>query len=379
MSISIAVIGSGFGGLAAAIELKKRGHDDIVILEKADGIGGTWRDNTYPGAACDVPSPFYSYSFEPYTVWPHRFSRQPVILDYIKHVAEKYDLTAPRPARHRGARRVLRRGCGQVDGRARRGRGARRRRPGLSGRPAVAAVVPRHRGRRHVRRPELPLGDVGPRRRPGGQAGRRDRHRRQRDPVRAGHPARGRAPVGLPAHAAVPRPPDGPRVLEEPPQGLREGAGDPARGARHLVRRHRGPERRLGLLQDADEGHQGGFPAAHAQAGRGEARSVREDLADLPDRLQADPVLERLRARAGAAERRPGHRRHRGDHSHRGPDRRRHRASRRRDHLGHRVQGHRVPLPDDDHRAPRAATSIPSGRTARTPTTASPCPASPTC
>lgn len=91
-SVSIAVIGSGFGGLAAAIELKKRGHDDIVILEKADDIGGTWRDNTYPGAACDVPSPFYSYSFEPYPVWPHRFSRQPVILDYIKHVAEKYDL-----------------------------------------------------------------------------------------------------------------------------------------------------------------------------------------------------------------------------------------------------------------------------------------------
>jgi cation diffusion facilitator CzcD-associated flavoprotein CzcO len=92
MSTSIAVIGSGFGGLAAAIELKRRGHDDIVILEKADDIGGTWRDNTYPGAACDVPSPFYSYSFEPSTVWPHRFSRQPVILDYIRHVADKYDL-----------------------------------------------------------------------------------------------------------------------------------------------------------------------------------------------------------------------------------------------------------------------------------------------
>lgn len=91
-STSVAVIGSGFGGLAAAIELKRRGHDDIVILEKADDIGGTWRDNTYPGAACDVPSPFYSYSFEPSTTWPHRFSRQPAILDYIQHVADKYDL-----------------------------------------------------------------------------------------------------------------------------------------------------------------------------------------------------------------------------------------------------------------------------------------------
>ncbi|MEZ0580372.1 flavin-containing monooxygenase [Nocardioides sp. MH1] len=89
---SVAVIGTGFGGLAAVIELKKRGFDDIVVLEKADDIGGTWRENTYPGAACDVPSPFYSYSFEPFPVWPHRFSRQPVILDYIRHVAKKYDV-----------------------------------------------------------------------------------------------------------------------------------------------------------------------------------------------------------------------------------------------------------------------------------------------
>lgn len=92
MKPSIAVIGTGFGGLAAVIELKKQGFDDIVVLEKADDIGGTWRDNTYPGAACDVPSPFYSYSFEPYPNWRNRFSRQPVILEYIKHVAEKYDV-----------------------------------------------------------------------------------------------------------------------------------------------------------------------------------------------------------------------------------------------------------------------------------------------
>ncbi|MFD4458743.1 flavin-containing monooxygenase [Nocardia sp. NPDC058480] len=92
MTPSIAVIGTGFGGLAAVIELKKRGFDDIVVFEKADDVGGVWRENTYPGAACDVPSPFYSYSFEPNPRWPHRFSRQPVILDYIRHVAEKYDV-----------------------------------------------------------------------------------------------------------------------------------------------------------------------------------------------------------------------------------------------------------------------------------------------
>ncbi|MFD6396571.1 flavin-containing monooxygenase [Nocardia sp. NPDC060249] len=92
MTPSIAVIGSGFGGLAAVIALKKRGFDDIVVFEKADDVGGVWRENTYPGAACDVPSPFYSYSFEPNPRWPHRFSRQPAILDYIRHVAEKYDV-----------------------------------------------------------------------------------------------------------------------------------------------------------------------------------------------------------------------------------------------------------------------------------------------
>lgn len=92
MKPSIAVIGTGFGGLAATIELKKQGFDDIVVLEKADEVGGVWRENTYPGAACDVPSPFYSYSFEPNPRWPHRFSRQPAILDYIRHVADKYDV-----------------------------------------------------------------------------------------------------------------------------------------------------------------------------------------------------------------------------------------------------------------------------------------------
>ena len=92
MKPRVAVIGAGFGGLAAAIELKKRGYDDLVVFEKADDVGGVWRENTYPGAACDVPSPFYSYSFEPNPRWPHRFSRQPAILDYMHGVADKYDV-----------------------------------------------------------------------------------------------------------------------------------------------------------------------------------------------------------------------------------------------------------------------------------------------
>jgi cation diffusion facilitator CzcD-associated flavoprotein CzcO len=92
MGPSIAIIGAGFGGLAAAIELRRRGFDDLVVLEKGDDVGGVWRENTYPGAACDVPSPFYSYSYEPNPRWPHRFSRQPAILDYIRDVADKHDV-----------------------------------------------------------------------------------------------------------------------------------------------------------------------------------------------------------------------------------------------------------------------------------------------
>jgi cation diffusion facilitator CzcD-associated flavoprotein CzcO len=86
----IAIIGAGFGGLAAAIELKKHGHNDIMLFERSNDVGGVWRENTYPGAACDVPSPLYSFSFEPNPLWPRRYSRQPDILDYLRETAAKY-------------------------------------------------------------------------------------------------------------------------------------------------------------------------------------------------------------------------------------------------------------------------------------------------
>ena len=85
------IIGTGFAGLGMAIALQRRG-DDFVILEKADDIGGTWRDNSYPGCACDVPSHLYSFSFEPKATWSKLFSPQPEILDYLKGVTEKYGL-----------------------------------------------------------------------------------------------------------------------------------------------------------------------------------------------------------------------------------------------------------------------------------------------
>ncbi len=88
-SPSITIIGAGFGGLSTAIELQRAGYTDITILEKADDVGGVWRDNTYPNAACDVPSSLYSWSFAPNPGWPHRYSRQDEILAYIRRTARE--------------------------------------------------------------------------------------------------------------------------------------------------------------------------------------------------------------------------------------------------------------------------------------------------
>ncbi|MGB3485816.1 MAG: NAD(P)/FAD-dependent oxidoreductase [Mycobacterium sp.] len=94
------IIGTGFSGLGMAIAMKKQGTD-FVVLEKADDIGGTWRDNIYPGCACDVPSHLYSFSFEPKPDWSRMFSPQPEILDYLRGVTDSYRL---RPHIRFGAR-----------------------------------------------------------------------------------------------------------------------------------------------------------------------------------------------------------------------------------------------------------------------------------
>jgi cation diffusion facilitator CzcD-associated flavoprotein CzcO len=80
------IVGAGFAGLCAAIKLQEDGETDFVVLEKGSDVGGTWRDNTYPGATCDVPSQLYSYSFAPYD-WSRSYSPQPEIQEYIKAVA----------------------------------------------------------------------------------------------------------------------------------------------------------------------------------------------------------------------------------------------------------------------------------------------------
>lgn len=88
----VVVVGSGFSGLCMAIRLRNAGIHDFVVLEKADDIGGTWRDNLYPGCACDVPSYLYSFSFEQNPNWSRMFAPQQEIWDYLKHCARKYQV-----------------------------------------------------------------------------------------------------------------------------------------------------------------------------------------------------------------------------------------------------------------------------------------------
>jgi len=88
--VRVAIAGSGFAGLAMAIRLLQQGERDFVVLERAGDVGGTWRDNSYPGCACDVPSHLYSFSFEPNPSWSRTFSPQPEIQEYLRHCARKY-------------------------------------------------------------------------------------------------------------------------------------------------------------------------------------------------------------------------------------------------------------------------------------------------
>jgi cation diffusion facilitator CzcD-associated flavoprotein CzcO len=91
--MSTVIIGSGFSGLGAAIRLKREGIDDFVVLERAGDLGGTWRDNTYPGCGCDVESHLYSFSFALEPGWTHRFSRQPEIWKYLRRCSDEFGVT----------------------------------------------------------------------------------------------------------------------------------------------------------------------------------------------------------------------------------------------------------------------------------------------
>jgi cation diffusion facilitator CzcD-associated flavoprotein CzcO len=88
--VHVAIAGSGFAGLGMAIELKKKGIDDFLVFERAVDLGGVWRDNEYPGCACDVESHLYSFSFAPNPNWSRSFSPQPEILEYLRGCADRF-------------------------------------------------------------------------------------------------------------------------------------------------------------------------------------------------------------------------------------------------------------------------------------------------
>ena len=84
------IVGTGFSGIGMAVRLMKDGERDFVLLERAGELGGTWRDNTYPGCRCDVPSHLYSFSFAPNPNWSNTFSSQAEILEYLRGVARRF-------------------------------------------------------------------------------------------------------------------------------------------------------------------------------------------------------------------------------------------------------------------------------------------------
>ena len=89
---SVCIVGAGFGGIGLAIRLKEAGFDDVTIVEKGDSVGGVWRDNTYPGLTCDVPSHLYSLSFEPKHDWSRRFPQRAEIHEYLQGCIDRYGL-----------------------------------------------------------------------------------------------------------------------------------------------------------------------------------------------------------------------------------------------------------------------------------------------
>jgi cation diffusion facilitator CzcD-associated flavoprotein CzcO len=89
----VLVVGAGFAGIGAAIKLEENGFTDFAVLEKSDRLGGTWRDNTYPGCSCDVPSALYSFSFALNPDWSRVYAEQPEIQDYLEKTADEYGVT----------------------------------------------------------------------------------------------------------------------------------------------------------------------------------------------------------------------------------------------------------------------------------------------
>src|SRR3989449_4404768 len=89
---SVAVVGGGFGGVGALVMLSRAGYEDVTVFERGERIGGVWHHNTYPGAACDVPSHLYEFSFEPNPRWSRRYAPQAEIQAYLEGLVRRYEI-----------------------------------------------------------------------------------------------------------------------------------------------------------------------------------------------------------------------------------------------------------------------------------------------
>ena len=202
--VEVAVVGAGSPGSAWRWRCAARAATSSCVLERAASVGGTWRDNTYPGVACDVPSHLYGFADHPNPHWSGVYAPGDEIRCYLERIAEAEHIrpefdTPVDAATWDDATPELAAGTGRP-GRAHAAR--RRARPGL--RPADRAGHPAAARPRVVPRPAVPLGAVGPRRRAGRGADRRRRHRRQRGAAgaRTGQARPGHA---VPAHPGVDR------------------------------------------------------------------------------------------------------------------------------------------------------------------------------
>ncbi len=235
------IVGAGFAGIGTAIKLLEAGIDDFVILERADRVGGTWRDTTYPGAACDIPSMLYSFSFAGNARWSRTYAPSVEILRYIERLVEQHGLT-----------RHIRFGAA-VDGLVfDEDEGELGRLHGLRREPACAhgrrwrparwptPAFPDIRGIDTYHRPQDPQRPMGPRLRLAWQTRRRGRHRSQRGPdrPRAGQD-RGLG-EGVPAHPRLGAAPGRPAHTEGRPGAAACGAAPAAGGAHRAVPRPRG-------------------------------------------------------------------------------------------------------------------------------------------
>ena len=195
--VRVAVVGTGFAGLAMGVALRRRGITDFMILERADDVGGTWRDNTYPGCACDVPSHLYSLSFAPNPHWTRSFSAQPEIRAYLERVYDERDIRRARPAAATRCWRHLGRGRAPLGDRHE-PRDADRGRRSCSAPAALSdPAIPTLPGLADFSGDGLPLRALAARPRPDRPPRRRRRHRGVRDPVRAGDRRAGRQRLHL--------------------------------------------------------------------------------------------------------------------------------------------------------------------------------------